>query len=90
MSETRLGRDNERPQGSSIEGESVRMEQNPPRQNNPEGQAEPLRVAPEAPIAQNPLNPSMDYLLSMKEMFEQLTASLKKENSATTSTPTPS
>ncbi|KAL4303980.1 hypothetical protein GQ457_10G009310 [Hibiscus cannabinus] len=31
----------------------------------------------------------MDYLLSMKEMFEQLIASLKKENSATTSIPTP-
>ncbi|KAL4341642.1 hypothetical protein GQ457_08G032000 [Hibiscus cannabinus] len=46
MSETRLGRDNESPHGSSTEGDSVRMEQNPPQRENPVGQAEPLRTAP--------------------------------------------
>ncbi|KAK8708452.1 hypothetical protein V6N13_059492 [Hibiscus sabdariffa] len=88
MTKTRLAQDHASQHGSSTEGESLRMKQNPPQQVNPQGQVEPFRGAPQAPNAQNLQNVQQDYLLSMKEMFEQLTASLRKESPVTPSTNT--
>ncbi|KAL4295572.1 hypothetical protein GQ457_12G012650 [Hibiscus cannabinus] len=74
MSEARLGRDSESHRGSSDEGDSIRMEENPTRQAGPRNlvqppeQAEPLRAAPNVPNAQNP---QVECLLSVKELFEK-------------------
>ncbi|KAK8665470.1 hypothetical protein V6N13_005637 [Hibiscus sabdariffa] len=83
----RLAQDHESPRGSSTEGDSVRMEQNHPRQENPVGQAEPPRAAPEAPNAQNT---QVECLLSMKEMFDQLVTTLRREHPAAPPVATPS
>ncbi|KAK9044451.1 hypothetical protein V6N11_058351 [Hibiscus sabdariffa] len=81
--------DHDSPHESSTRDDSVGIEQNLP-QTNQEEQAEPLRAALVAPNAQNMQNIQLDYLLSMKEMFEQLNTSLKKDRPATPSNTTPS
>ncbi|KAL4313013.1 hypothetical protein GQ457_01G017930 [Hibiscus cannabinus] len=73
MFETRLAQDHESPRGSSNEGDSVRMEANPPRKGNLVEQVE------SPPVALNAQNPQVECLLNMKEMFDQLVTTLKRE-----------
>ncbi|KAK8990683.1 hypothetical protein V6N11_028648 [Hibiscus sabdariffa] len=82
MSEARLGQDSESHRGSSDEGNSIRMEENPTRQAGtrnfvqPPEQAEPLRAAPNVPNAQNP---QVECLLTAKELFDQLVTKTKRD-----------
>ncbi|KAK8670128.1 hypothetical protein V6N13_104889 [Hibiscus sabdariffa] len=77
---------------SSTEGDSVRMKGNLPRQVEPRDPKQPQEhIQPQNPVqpqepAQAPQNPpdvqtvQREFLLSMKEMFDQLLSNLKKEN----------
>ncbi|KAK8694914.1 hypothetical protein V6N13_072458 [Hibiscus sabdariffa] len=86
MSETRLAR-NSSSQGSSTEGDSVGMEENLPRQAEPQATVQPLNpVQPPEPV-QAPQNPpnvqtvQRECLMSMKEMFDQFVLNLKQDQS---------
>ncbi|KAL4285522.1 hypothetical protein GQ457_16G022350 [Hibiscus cannabinus] len=81
---TRLAQDNESPRGSSNEGDSVRMEQNPHRQENLVDQAEPPTAAP------NAQNPQVECLLSLTEMIDQSVTTLKQEHLVVPTVATPS
>ncbi|KAK8694826.1 hypothetical protein V6N13_072370 [Hibiscus sabdariffa] len=82
MPETRLDRDSESYRDSSNKGDSVRMEDNPTRQAGPRNpiqspeQTEPHREAPNFPNAQNL---QVECLLSVKELFDQLVTTIKRD-----------
>ncbi|KAL4274096.1 hypothetical protein GQ457_13G014580 [Hibiscus cannabinus] len=92
MSEARLGRHSESHQDSSNEGDSVRMEDNPTRQaksRNPVQSPEQTEPPREALNVQNAQNPQVECLLSVKELFDQLVTTIKRDQPVATSSRAP-
>ncbi|KAL4319568.1 hypothetical protein GQ457_18G013180 [Hibiscus cannabinus] len=87
MSEARIGRDSGSHRGSSNEEDSIRMEENPTRQAGPRNsvqspeQTEPPR---EAPNVLNVQNPQVECLLTVKELFDQLVTTIKRDQPVAT------
>ncbi|KAL4360673.1 hypothetical protein GQ457_04G020630 [Hibiscus cannabinus] len=83
MSETRLTQDSSS-LGSSSDGDSVGMEGNLPRQDEPQEPIQPQNPVQPPEPAQAPQNPpdvqtvQRECLLSMKEMFDQFVTNLRQ------------